>query len=67
MTLHMLRRQLGDKAFFDLVKRWATEHRGGNVSTAQFIALAQQVAHKDLQKFFTQWLYAPVKPPITLK
>lgn len=67
MTLHMLRKQLGDKAFFGLVKRWAAEHRGGNVSTAQFIALAEQVAHKDLRKFFTQWLYAPVKPPITLK
>jgi aminopeptidase N len=65
MTLHLLRTQLGDKAFFGLLRRWADGHRYGNVTTAQFIQLAEQVSHKsNLNKLLMTWLYSTGKPAI---
>jgi hypothetical protein len=62
MTLHALRLQIGDSAFFRLVKRWTAIHAGGNVTTPQFIALAERVSGQDLGDFFTTWLFTPTKP-----
>ena len=39
-----------------------TQHRYGNVTTAQFIALAEDDSGMDLQHFFDVWLYQPDKP-----
>jgi aminopeptidase N len=67
MTLHLLRKQIGDKAFFALVKEWASAHQDGNVTTAQFIAAAQKASpKKNLRTFFKAWLYTPGKPALTL-
>jgi aminopeptidase N len=41
ITLHVLRQQLGDDAFFDLLRSWTKTHRHGSVTTEEFIALAQ--------------------------
>ena len=40
ITLHVLRKHLGDEAFFDLLRTWTKTHRHGSVTTAEFIALA---------------------------
>jgi aminopeptidase N len=42
MTLQALRRKIGDRAFVDLLRTWYRDHRGGNVTTADFIALAER-------------------------
>jgi aminopeptidase N len=62
MTLQALREKVGDTAFFHILRAWAAEHRYGNVSTAQFIALAERLSGMDLQHFFDVWLYQPDKP-----
>ena len=62
MTLHALRQRIGDADFFRLLKRWTALHAGGNVSTAQFIALAQRVSGQNLDGFFKTWLFTPSKP-----
>jgi aminopeptidase len=41
ITLHVLRQQLGDDAFFDLLRTWTRTNRHGSVTTDAFIALAQ--------------------------
>jgi aminopeptidase N len=64
MTLQALREQIGDRAFFTAMRRWYAEHRYGNVSTPEFIALAQQVSGQDLREFFRLWLFTPGKPSI---
>jgi len=56
LTLHALRREVGDKKFFEILKTWAATHAGGTVTTEQFIALASQVAKKDLHPLFAMWL-----------
>jgi len=62
MTVHALRRTLGDAAFFALLKSWPTAHRDGNVTTADFIAAAEQAAGRDLGPFFDAWLMGRTKP-----
>jgi aminopeptidase N len=62
MTLQALRAKIGDVLFFELLKRWATQNRYGNVTTSQFIALAEQISGQDLAHFFDVWLRQPGKP-----
>ena len=62
MTLQALREKVGDGAFFQILRDWAAAHRYGNVTTSQFIALAEQDSGQDLSHFFDVWLYQPAKP-----
>jgi aminopeptidase N len=64
MTLQVLRNTVGDATFFRILRRWVTQYRYGNVTTAQFIALAQQESHMDLGGLFQRWLYQSGKPAI---
>ena len=62
MTLEALREKIGDDTFFTVLRDWATLNRYGNVTTAQFIDLAEQRSGMDLKHFFDVWLYQPDKP-----
>jgi aminopeptidase N len=62
MTLHALRERVGDKAFFTILRRWARQNAGGTVRTKDFIALAERVSGKQLDRLFRVWLYVPEKP-----
>ncbi|MEO7350401.1 MAG: M1 family aminopeptidase [Marmoricola sp.] len=62
MTLHALRGKIGDDDFFRLLKRWTAIHSGGNVTTPQFIALAERISGQELGPFFKSWLYTASKP-----
>jgi len=62
MTLQALREKVGDGVFFKIMRDWAADHRYGNVTTQQFIALAEQDSGLQLDHFFNVWLYQPEKP-----
>ncbi|MFB0614528.1 M1 family metallopeptidase [Streptomyces sp. AGS-58] len=62
MALHELRRAVGDRDFFRVLRAWATGHRGGHGTTAQFVRLAERTSGKQLEGLFRTWLYAPGKP-----
>jgi aminopeptidase N len=62
MTLQALREKVGDPTFFRIMRDWADQNRYGNVTTPQFIALAESDSGMDLQHFFDVWLYQPDKP-----
>ena len=62
MTLQALREKVGELAFFQIMGHWAADNRYGNVTTAQFIALSEQLSGMDLDNFFDVWLYEPEKP-----
>jgi aminopeptidase N len=62
LTLAALRHRIGDTKFFDLLQQWTAAHRFGNATTAQFIALANQVSGQDLSHFFQVWLYTKARP-----
>ena len=63
MTVHALRRSIGEQAFAALLKSWPAERRGGNATTADFIAAAEQAAGKDLGNLFQTWLFGTRQPP----
>ncbi|MHB9864047.1 M1 family metallopeptidase [Streptomyces sp. YIM S03343] len=62
MVLHELRKAVGDKTFLHILRSWATEHRAGHGTTAQFIKLAERESGKDLDALFNTWLYTKGKP-----
>jgi len=64
MTLQALREKIGDLAFFQLLNDWATQNRYGNVTTPDFIALAEQKSGMDLTAFFDAWIFQEAKPTI---
>jgi aminopeptidase N len=61
-ALQALRVKIGDDDFFTLLERWTTENADGNVTTADFAALAEEVSGQQLDDFFTTWIYTPGKP-----
>jgi aminopeptidase N len=65
MTVQALRRRIGDRAFFTLMRRWAAAHRRGNAQVGQFAALAEQVSGQQLDGFFRAWLYTSARPART--
>jgi aminopeptidase N len=62
MTLQALRERVGGQDFFTILRRWAAEHRHGNVRTRQFEALATKVSGKRLGGLFDDWLRLDGKP-----
>ena len=61
-ALHALRGEVGEEPFRTLLRRWATENAGGNVGSADLVALAEEVGGQDLGAFFTTWIDTPGKP-----
>jgi aminopeptidase N len=64
LTLHALRLEVGDETFFEILKTYHERYKGGNVTTDDFIAVAEEVSGKDLQTFFDNWLNENKMPPI---
>jgi aminopeptidase N len=65
MTLQALRHRVGDDAFWTTLRTWAADHAGGNGSTEDFVALAEQVSGQDLGGFFDAWLFTSARPDHT--
>ncbi|MGY4773112.1 M1 family metallopeptidase [Kribbella sp. CWNU-51] len=66
ITLHIVRRHLGDQAFFDLLRAWTKTYRHGSVTTADFIALAATFSPDEeaLRHIFAAWLDSYELPPL---
>ena len=64
LTLHALRKTVGEEDFFTILQRWTAEHEHQNVTTDEFIALAEEVSGQDLDAFFTDWLEADEIPAL---
>jgi aminopeptidase N len=62
MTLQALSDKIGAAAMESVLKTWTAEHRHGNGTTEQFIALSERISGQDLGHFFDVWLYTPEKP-----
>jgi aminopeptidase N len=62
MALHQLRKAVGDRVFFRILRAWAAEHRDGHGTTAQLVRLAERESGKDLDGLFQTWVYQQGKP-----
>ncbi|GAA1280126.1 M1 family metallopeptidase [Saccharothrix xinjiangensis] len=62
LAVHALRLEIGDEAFFALLKEWLAEHRAGHAAIEDFLALAEKVSGEQLDELFRTWLFTPAKP-----
>ncbi|MGW1911874.1 M1 family metallopeptidase [Streptomyces sp. NPDC002076] len=62
MTLHQLRKAVGDRDFFRILRAWSAAHRDGHGTTAQFTQLAERISGKRLDGLFHTWLFTKGKP-----
>jgi aminopeptidase N len=64
LTLHVLRRGIGDESFFALLRDWTTRYRHGTAVTDDFTGLASNYAEGSLRPFWDSWLYSKEVPPL---
>lgn len=62
LTLHALRKTVGDEAFFSGVRSYLEEHRGGTATTEDLQASLERASGQDLSARFNEWLYQAALP-----
>ena len=62
MTLHALRREVGDDIFFEILRTWNERFGGGNATTADFEALAEELSGQELGSLFDEWIRTAALP-----
>ena len=61
-VLHMLRKRLGDGAFWDGIRRYYAQYMNGSATTDDFRRVMEEASGQDLAAFFAQWLYQGGNP-----
>lgn len=56
-VLHMLRWEIGDSIFFQVLRTYFETYKYKNASTFDFISLCEKLSQKNLKKFFDQWVF----------
>ncbi len=64
MTLHALRLAVGDADFFAIARTWLERYAYGNATTADFIAVVNEITGADYTAFFNAWLYRKALPDL---
>jgi aminopeptidase N len=57
LVLHELRETLGDRAFWDGIRRYTRANAGKSVTTGDFQQAMEQSAGRSLSDFFATWVY----------
>ncbi len=58
-SLHMLRREIGDSAFFRGIRAYYAAHRHGNALTSDLQQAFERASQRQLGWFFDQWFRRP--------
>ncbi len=61
-TLHALRLEVGDAAFYAAARAWLVRHDDSTATTEDFEAVFEEVSGQDLGTFFDVWLRTASKP-----
>lgn len=64
LTLHALRKEVGDDTFFRTLQTYTARYHNGNAATQDFISVAEEVSGKKLGDLFNKWLYSVEVPPL---
>jgi aminopeptidase N len=64
LALYALRQEVGPAMFRAVETTWLDRYADGNASTDDFIALASEVAGRDLSGFLADWLRSDTLPPM---
>jgi aminopeptidase N len=66
-TLHMLRREIGDSAFYRGIRSYYRKYRHGNALTEDFQREVEASSGRKLDWFFTQWMHRPGVADLTVQ
>ena len=61
-TLHALRREIGDEAFFRLLRRWARCTPAATSRPPSSSPSPSACPASDLERFFDEWVFSDTKP-----
>ncbi len=61
-VLHMLRKRLGDEAFFKGLRNYYNEHASATATTEDLRKALEKSSGKDLKDFFARWVYGAGHP-----
>jgi aminopeptidase N len=67
LVLHMLRRELGEDAFWDGVRLYLQRHAHGIVETNDLMRALEEASGQSLERFFDHWVYRPGHPDLRVK
>ena len=67
MIFHMLRWEVGEKAFPEILKGALSQYAGGSIRTSEFEKVAEADSQKELMPFFSQWIDGTGAPTFTNK
>jgi aminopeptidase N len=64
LTLHALRLEIGDEAFFETLRTYTKRYFNSNATTDDFISVAEEISGQQLDAFFQAWLFDLAVPDI---
>jgi hypothetical protein len=64
MVLHMLRRSIGDQAFFAGVRTFYTDWQYRKAGTDDLIKVMEKASNRDLSRFFDAWVFGQAIPNV---
>lgn len=67
LVLHMLRRKLGDEAFFRGSRDYLERHAFGSADTDDFRRALEDASGLSLERFFEQWVMRPGIPRLSIE
>src|SRR5258706_7928391 len=62
----MLRREIGEEAFYAGLKHYLEVNRGKNTVTADLTRAIEEATHSNVDQFFSQWVYGAGAPKFDL-
>jgi aminopeptidase N len=66
-VLHMLRKRVGDEAFFQGLRNYYNDHRDSNATTEDLRRALEKSSGKNLKEFFARWVYGAGHPRYQLE
>ena len=57
-VLHMLRFEIGDSLFFEILRKYFEKYKYASASTKDFKTVCEDVSGKELSQFFDQWVFS---------
>ena len=64
-VLHMLRREIGDEQFREVIQEYYFRFRDDNTLTEDFQSVVDELTGRDFELFFRQWFYHPRVPSLS--
>ena len=62
LVLHVMRLEVGDEVFFKVLRTWVERNFNASASSADFVALSEELAGRKLTELFDAWLYSESVP-----